>query len=763
MLKPRTSSDGTGPLQLGATATDPSLMPPSSSSLVELIDRIFFREEGEPIVPTPIVDEATAASLPHPVRARLLQMQAVDTWVQERDPLASLALADRSLELADPYTDPLCFVRSMNMAAFALLIEARLAGAAERLVAARWWSKAGTSHGLRLEWRRATINLACCLRALGDVDGAHALNEEVMEHLAVHAADSIDVTHVSSSVISSLNAGKVDRSRHYLAVLDDMPESSDWRAQGSAAHARAAVFLHDQNYGQALHWAERALALYGHRIDADDLAYVCHVAGTACLALEQLERAQGFAERMLQAASEVSEGCILPQALELRGRVASLMGDHETVYALFLEATQTRATRSRSSLAPALHRILSRFQEQVGLQESELLRANRRLEESNADLQGARDQAHEAAHTRHQFLSSMSHEIRTPLHGVLGNAELLTDTDLTESQGEMVGMIRRCATLTLAIVDDILDLRKLEEGKLDLDPVAFPLMRPARDVVRNLGPLAQAAGTEVRIVTDPALPKRVFGDDRRLQQVLLNLSTNAVKFTKEGQVTVRVMAREASVRFEVQDTGIGIPVDRQDAIFDAYVQADRSTSRQAGGTGLGLPICRNLVSLMGGHMGVESAPGEGSTFWFEVPLPEAIGEVPASLTDTEDLTGLCILVAEDNSVSRVVADRMLQSLGASVILVSGGEDAVAQTLKQQPDVVLMDLHMPDLDGDDACRALREQGFSAPILALTASAMERDRELCLAAGMDGFLCKPLTRATLARAVARAVVAHRRLVA
>lgn len=717
---------------------------------VALVDRLFGVVYSK--LPPEIcrVEEAQVERLPRFHRVRFRLMQAGVARMQLTDAALHAHAVARGLADADVHTDLNAFLRLNNEHAIGLLVTGRLADAVEPLVRVRWWS--ASLEEVDSLWTVASVNLANCLGLLGDYEGAYALNMEVFERLGDGSSKLSYLGLLSHLVINGCRAGQAEAVRAQCAVLEQRIGSDQLgQLRLLLSGAKAHLALEDGRHEEALAWALEGLGALAS-VDPDDAALLYQVAGRAAFALGQLDQAKHYGEKQVQASEVFSEGILRFEALELLGQVAAAQGDHQEVLRLLTQTTSLARARSKQGLVPMFSRMVGRFQERISKQEAELLHTNQRLQANISALAVARDKAEAAARARHGFLSSMSHEIRTPLHGVLGNAELLADSSLDENQAEMVGMIQRSAGLTLSIVDDILDLRKLEEGQLMLDPVPFRLLQPAEDVVSSLQKMAQDKGVALLLTASEGLPERVRGDDRRLQQVLLNLTSNALKFTAEGRVELRIDQREGRLRFAVRDSGIGIPEDRQAAIFDAYVQADAGTARRSGGTGLGLPICRHLVSLMGGELGVLSTPGQGSIFSFEIALQHAGEGLPAAPT-VQSLQGMRLMVAEDNLINRRVIERMLVSLAADVTVLDCGEKALAQAMLRQPDVLLLDLHMPDLNGDEVCERLRASGYEKPVLALTASAMEEDRRACLASGMNGYLSKPLTRETLAREIRR----------
>jgi CheY-like chemotaxis protein len=394
----------------------------------------------------------------------------------------------------------------------------------------------------------------------------------------------------------------------------------------------------------------------------------------------------------------------------------------------------------------------------------------------------------EASVAKSNFLATMSHEIRTPMNGVLGLAQLLLGTSLDDRQREYAATLLESGHGLLRIIDDILDFSKIEAGRLELESIDFDLQAMIADAARLFTVPAREKGLTLNVEVAPEVPDLVRGDPGRLRQVIVNLMGNAIKFTASGSVTISagVVMRagdELTVRLEVQDTGIGIDENQLDRLFEPFTQADSSTTRRFGGTGLGLAITRQLVVLMGGRCGVDSRPGRGSSFWFTTrfllpPAPAVLApsgrEAAADLDRLDDRsaprvvrteaptrlpTGRAqgvVLLAEDDPVSRMVATTMLSGAGYDVDIATDGAQAVRAVAAKSYDAVLMDCHMPNMDGYEAAARIRDgegAGPRTPIIALTASALRHDEERCRMAGMDDFVAKPFRMGHLLAVVAR----------
>jgi signal transduction histidine kinase/ActR/RegA family two-component response regulator len=422
---------------------------------------------------------------------------------------------------------------------------------------------------------------------------------------------------------------------------------------------------------------------------------------------------------------------------------------------LHLERPRHEGPDEIDVLAGAINDMRTSLQEQVETRQA--------MERQTQQLAVEKEAAELASAAKGEFLANVSHEIRTPMNAIIGMADLALHSGLPEPQRAYVQRVRSSADLLLGILNDILDFSKIEAGKLDIDTVDFDLDDVVRSVSEIVGVRAREQSLILSSEVDPEVPERLRGDPLRLQQVLLNLMGNAVKFTARGRVALKVELTERSaegvrLRFTVQDTGLGMTADQMSRLFQPFTQADASTSRRFGGTGLGLAISRQLVERMGGRIDVASEPGQGSTFWVELPLG-VVAQAPVSAqpvatvtrlmslpgaADHPELAGVRVLLVEDNEVNQELAIALLERVGIQVTLASNGVQALACLQNGEFDCVLMDCQMPEMDGYTATRLMRQQpGLSRlPVIAMTANAMAGERQKVLDAGMNDHVPKPV---------------------
>ncbi|MCP4607089.1 MAG: response regulator [Planctomycetes bacterium] len=479
--------------------------------------------------------------------------------------------------------------------------------------------------------------------------------------------------------------------------------------------------------------------------------YICPDRNGQC-PITDLKQDVDNAERQLVRA----DGVMLPI---LKTVVPVVLSDRKYLLESFVDITERKQAEENVTIAKEQAEDAGTKLEQVNLQ----------LESSIEQAKLMTKEAVQANQAKSQFLANMSHEIRTPMNGIMGMLELAMDEPLDDKVEDYLQTAKLSADTLLAIIDDILDISKIEAGKICIEIIDCSLKQLLCEIYALMLPQAEQKGIELTISIDTPVPEQIRTDPTRLRQCLLNLVGNAIKFTDSGYVRIHVNGQDGTdgtaIRLDVEDTGIGIELDKQKLIFEAFTQADYTTTRKFGGTGLGLVITRNLSKLLGGTISLDSKPGEGSTFSLTIPAGVDVGKGLMMAEFTPDLAGAResldistqfsgkILVVEDDSASQKTILAILTKLGLETDIANNGKQAVQKATKKLYDLILMDMHMPNMNGYEATKSLRKQGLTIPIIALTASVTKSDLEKCLTSGCDQFLCKPVNRKKLLETLAK----------
>ncbi|OGR01529.1 MAG: hypothetical protein A2511_13705 [Deltaproteobacteria bacterium RIFOXYD12_FULL_50_9] len=486
----------------------------------------------------------------------------------------------------------------------------------------------------------------------------------------------------------------------------------------------------------------------GMRIITTD--FTCEMVNNTLLTMQKQKRNQVLYKKCFESFPGTpchTERCSLTRIMNGTERIEEEVWKFTTTGEKFL--CLLTATPYRDQTGKLLG-IVENFKD-ITERERTLFSLSQAMESANLALERA-DKANEA---KSQFLANMSHEVRTPLNGILGMTALTMGTELTDKQQQYLEMIQKSGERLLDLLNQVLDFSKLEAGKFKLESESFILRDLLDEVFTPVAMQLQHRGIASNLIISPDIPDQWFGDAIRLRQILANLLDNAAKFTNQGSVSLRVTPAGSQddktlLHFSIQDTGIGIPDDRQKMIFAPFSQVDSSMTRKYGGTGLGLTICRQIVELMDGRIWIDSSAGKGSTFHFSIPLKQHPKD--SARCETERLAGLSgncgmfhILVVDDDYINQVVAETILKKAGLSSTIAKNGEEALAVLAREQIDLVLMDMLMPIMDGYTATEKIRarekETGSHLPIIALTGSAYADDAERCRAAGVDDHLIKP----------------------
>jgi two-component system, sensor histidine kinase len=541
-----------------------------------------------------------------------------------------------------------------------------------------------------------------------------------------------------ATVQSVLDESLSKKGVSYLVVVDTQNNrvaSSGWPKDMALPTADAHFDLSLQA-ANPVHHVQAPILMFGQRL------------GTLYLGMD-LSHILAARQALLTQGALIAVGELLLSALLLM-----VLGLWLTRHLVDLTRASREVTAGNLSPAP-----VNEGDDELGQLGAAFNAMSRTIKQRVLDLVHAKDQAEQSNRAKSEFLATMSHEIRTPMNGIMGMTDLALDSELTQEQREMLLVVKTSADALLNIINEILDFSKIEAGKVELESIEFDLEQLLRHCLAPLRVRAQAKGLDIACIAPASLDSHLVGDPNRLRQVLNNLVGNAIKFTSQGEITVgweHLPQQPDAFRFWVSDTGIGIPADKQRSVFEAFTQADNSTTRTYGGTGLGLTISATLVRLLGGEITLVSEVGKGSTFAFTLPfksgspLKMLLAPLEASAADpaTEAAVRqqLRVLLVEDHPINQKLAVSLIERAGHRVTLAHNGEEGLLAAMQERFDLVLMDMQMPVMDGLQATRSIRaheatHQLARVPIAAMTANAMPSDRQACEDAGMDDFLSKP----------------------